>query len=193
MLSRALADVGNRFYVHVGWLALSGRCSDLVEPLRAAFAGWFAPERVRVFQLPGHVVELDLANFWRMQTPELLREDFVADVSSDIAHFSTLFEGLGNEVVASIDWLNATVPTAAALYDLISMLRSDLDFADPKRKLSPYSISKARRPAFGYLQIIAPGGSQHTAYKYLPIDAGKRAWPIFAHYSYIQYYYCIKS
>ena len=53
---------------HEIWLALSGRFPDSIEPLRAAFADLVPPERIRVFELPGPVAELDLANAWRFST-----------------------------------------------------------------------------------------------------------------------------
>jgi glycosyltransferase involved in cell wall biosynthesis len=119
---------------HEVWLALSGRYPDSIEPLRTAFADLVPPERIRVFELPGPVAELDPANTWRMQAAELLREKFLKDLDPDIVHVSTLFEGLGNEVVASIGRLDATVPTAATLYDLIPLLCSDSYLAEPARK-----------------------------------------------------------
>jgi glycosyltransferase involved in cell wall biosynthesis len=119
---------------HDIWLALSGRFPDSIEPLRAAFADLISPDRIRVFELPGPVAELDLANAWRMQAAELLREHFLASLSPDVVHVSTLFEGLGNEVVASVGRLDATMPTAVTLYDLIPMLRPESYLTDPLRK-----------------------------------------------------------
>ena len=60
-----------------------------------------------------------------MQAAELLREKFLADLRPDIVHVSTLFEGIHNEVVASVGRLNTTPPTAVTLYDLMPMLRPE--------------------------------------------------------------------
>ena len=59
-----------------------------------------------------------LANSWRMQASELLREKFLADLRPDVVHVSTTLEGWGNETVVSVRRLHSTVPTAATLYDL---------------------------------------------------------------------------
>ena len=93
--------------------------------MRARFANLVPAERIRVFELPGPVAEVDLANTWRMQAAELLREKFLADLRPDIVHLSTTLEGWGNEVVVSVGRLNSEVPTAATLYDLIPLLRPE--------------------------------------------------------------------
>ncbi len=110
---------------HEVWLALNGRYVDSIEPLRARFANLVPAEHIRVFELPGPVAEADLANTWRMQAAELLREKFLADLRPDVVHLSTTLEGAGNETVVSVGRLNPTVLTAATLYDLIPLLRPE--------------------------------------------------------------------
>ena len=167
---------------HEVWLALSGRFPDSVEPLRVAFADLIPPEHIRVFELPGPVAEIDLANAWRMQMAELLREKFLADLSPDIVHVSTLFEGLGNEVVASVGRLDAPVPTAVTLYDLIPLLRPEsyLDGPDGKATLpAPRTIAEACRPAARHFRVLAPRGSRGVAIspeRIVNIGAGVQPW-----------------
>ena len=93
-------------------------------------------ERIRVFELPGPVAEADLANTWRMQAAELLREKFLADLRPDVVHLSTMLEGWGNEVVVSVGRLSSRIPTAATLYDLIPLLRAETYLYDPVAKRS---------------------------------------------------------
>jgi glycosyltransferase involved in cell wall biosynthesis len=116
---------------HDVWLVLNGRFPDSIETLRVEFAHLIPPERIRTFDLPGPVAEDDPANSWRRQTAELLREKFLADLCPDIVHVSTLFEGHGNEVVTSVGRLDATLPTAFTLYDLIPLLRPETYLRDP--------------------------------------------------------------
>ena len=132
-LAEAIAREAGR---HEVWVALNGGVPDSIEPLRATLTGLISPERIRAFELPMPVAELDLANSWRMQAAELLREKFLADLQPDIVHVSTLFEGAGNEVVASVGRLNTKVPTAVTLYDLIPMLRPSSYLANPLLKRS---------------------------------------------------------
>ena len=110
---------------HEIFLALSGRFPESVDSLRARFANLLPAERIRVFELPGPVAEADLANTWRMQAAELLREKFLADLRPDVLHLSTVLEGAGNETVVSVGRLGSTVSTVATLYDLIPLLRPE--------------------------------------------------------------------
>jgi len=106
-------------------LALSGRFPESIEPLRAAFAGLIPSEHIRVFELPGPVAEADLANTWRTQAAELVREKFLADLRPDIVHAFTMFDGIGNEVVVSAGRLSNAFPTSATIHDVIPLLRPE--------------------------------------------------------------------
>ena len=135
--SLALAEaIAREAGQHEIWLTLSGRFPESIDPLRARFANLVPAERIRVFELPGPVAEVDLANAWRMQAAELLREKFLADLRPDIVHISTLFEGLHNEVVASVGTLDRAIPTAVTLYDLIPMLHPETYLSNPLAKRS---------------------------------------------------------
>src|SRR5271166_4948665 len=116
---------------HEVWLALNGQFPNSVEPLRAAFTNLVPPERIRIFEIPMPIAEIDTANAWRRQAAELLREKFVADLCPDVVHVSTLFEGLSDEVVASVGRLDKTVPTAVTLYDLIPLLHCERYLPEP--------------------------------------------------------------
>jgi glycosyltransferase involved in cell wall biosynthesis len=132
-LAQAIAHAAGE---HEVWLALNGSFPDSVEPIQAAFADLVPREHVRVFKLPGAIDEADLRNTWRMQAAELLREKFLADLRPDIVHLSTLFEGCGNEVASSIGRLDAAVPTALTLYDLIPIVRAETYLTHPAVKRS---------------------------------------------------------
>jgi glycosyltransferase involved in cell wall biosynthesis len=169
-LAQAIAREAGK---HEIWLALSGRYPDSIESLRTAFADLIPPERVRVFELPGLVSELDLANSWRMQAAELLRENFLAALSPDIVHVSTLFEGLGNEVVASIGRLSTRVPTAVTLYDLIPILHSDGEFGEANRKR--HSFRRAQSLKRADLLLAISESSRREAVNTLYISPGRIA------------------
>src|SRR6516164_1495873 len=126
-LARAIAQEANQ---HEVWLALNGRYRESVETLREHFANLIPREQIRTFELPGPVAELDPRNSWRTQAAELLREKFLSDLHPDIVHISTMFEGLHNEVVASVGRLSRNVSTAVTLYDLIPMLHPEKFLAD---------------------------------------------------------------
>jgi glycosyltransferase involved in cell wall biosynthesis len=130
-LARAIAQVATQ---HEVWLVLSGRYPESVVPLSEGFANLIPRKRIRVFELPGPVAELDPRNSWRMQAAQLLREKFLSDLRPDIVHMSTLFEGFHNEVVTSVGRLNKNIPTAVTLYDLIPLLHPERFLTDALTK-----------------------------------------------------------
>ena len=166
--SLALAEaIATRRGQHEVWLALSGRFPDSIEPLRARFVDLVPAEHIRVFELPGPVAEADLANTWRMQAAELLREKFLADLRPDVVHLSTTLEGWGNETVVSVGRLDSTVPTAATLYDLIPLLRPETYLCNPAAKRSylrhVQSLRRDRRSA-RHLRIFAARSNRGAPY-----------------------------
>ena len=115
------------------------------------FANLVPAERIRVFELPGPVAEVNVTNSWRMQAAELLREKFLADLRPDVVHLSTTLEGWGNEVVVSVGRLNSRVPTAATLYDLIPLFSPETYLCNSAAKRSylrhAQSLKRADRSA----------------------------------------------
>jgi len=116
---------------HELWIALSGLFPDTVEPLRAIFDGLVPQERVVVWTAPGAVAHLDPPNRWRIMTGELVREAFLAQLRPDVIHISSLFEGLGDDTLTSINSLANVSPTAVTLYDLIPLIHPDAHLKEP--------------------------------------------------------------
>jgi glycosyltransferase involved in cell wall biosynthesis len=119
---------------HEVWLALSGLYPETAASLRDEFADLIPRERIRTFELPGPVAELDPQNSWRMQSAELVREKFLSDLRPDVVHVSSMFEGFHNEVVTSVGRLQSDMPTAVTLYDLIPLLHPETFLADAAMK-----------------------------------------------------------
>jgi glycosyltransferase involved in cell wall biosynthesis len=100
-------------------LALSGLFPDTVEPIRSAFHGVLPQENICVWHAPNRVASSDNTNQWRRNCAELIRQAFLASLSPDVVYVASLFEGYGDDAVASIGASPASVPTAVTLFDLI--------------------------------------------------------------------------
>lgn len=164
-LAQAMAELAHE---HEVWVVLNGRFVDTIEPLRASFQRVVPQHRVRVFDVPGPVSEISVANHVRARVAERLREAFLADLQPDVVHVSSLFEGLGDDAVSSVGLIEAGLPTAVTLYDLIPLLRPDQYLTRPeirhwylrkaqslKRAELLLAISESsRREAIDYLQIL---------------------------------------
>lgn len=118
-LAQAMVKTGSK---HEFWLALNGHYLDTIEPIRAAFDGLIEQDHISVFEVTAPVADIDLANMWRRQASERMREAFIADLQPDFVHVSSLFEGLVEDAVTSIGHLDQATPHAITLYDLIPLL-----------------------------------------------------------------------
>lgn len=103
-------------------LALSGLFPDTIEPIRAAFDGLLPQENIRVWHAPGPVCGYKFGNEVRYEIAELIREAFLLSLQPDVIHVSSLFEGYGDDAVASIGRFDRRTPVSVAFYDLIPLL-----------------------------------------------------------------------
>src|SRR5262245_1144769 len=106
-------------------LALSGLFPDSIEPIRAAFDGLLPQENIRVWNAPGPVQESEPRNKSRREAAEQIREAFLASLSADVIHISSLFEGYCDDAVTSIGRFDETALVSVTLYDLIPLLNPD--------------------------------------------------------------------
>ncbi len=129
-LSLAKGIVRNRGE-HEIILALNGLFPDTIETIRAAFEGLLPQENIRVWEGPGPVLEMHQENTWRRAASERIRESFLASLMPDFILLTTLFEGFGDDFVASVGTLDHCTPTAVILYDLIPLMNREVYLADP--------------------------------------------------------------
>lgn len=150
-------------------IVLNNRFPDTIEPIRQAFSGLVRQENMVTFDVPGPLVKHDPASAWRCQAAERIREIFLAGLSPDIVHVSSLFEGSGDDAVPEIRHFDHRFETAVTLYDLIPLVYKETYLTEPisrgiyYRKLQEMknaelllSISDhSRREAIAMLQLTA--------------------------------------
>jgi glycosyltransferase involved in cell wall biosynthesis len=107
---------------HEIWLALNAAFPQSILDLRHAFAGLIPTQRIRIFSTPLHTAEVDPANAWRARAAEKIREDFLQSINPDVIHVPSLFEGYGDDAVASVGAFTSGNKTAVTLHDLIPLL-----------------------------------------------------------------------
>lgn len=117
-LSLAKAIVCNRGE-HEVFIALNGIFPDAIVTIRSAFDSILPQENILVWYAPSSVSYSSPENVWLRQAAELIRENFLANLRPDIVLLSSLFEGLGEDVVTSINIHSSAISTAVILYDLI--------------------------------------------------------------------------
>lgn len=102
-------------------VALNGMLVDAIEPIRAAFEGLHPQTQIRVWHAAGPVADVRPDTTAARLAAEHVREAFLASLSPDIVHVSSVFEGFGDDAVTSIGGLVPDLPTAVTLYDLIPL------------------------------------------------------------------------
>ena len=110
---------------HEIWIVLNGALEESVIQLRADLAGLMPQERIRVFETPGRIAEMDERAGPRCRAAEMLREQFIALLAPDIVLVTSLFEGFLDDAVGSVGTFIDGARTAVILYDLIPLLNPD--------------------------------------------------------------------
>jgi glycosyltransferase involved in cell wall biosynthesis len=114
-------------------IVLNGLFPDTIGPIRAAFRGLLPTHKVLVWNAPGPVADMVSANDRRRAQAQDIRSIFLASLKPDLVLITSLFEGLSDDAVVSVD-RSLGIPTAVVLYDLIPLLYRDIYLADPNVK-----------------------------------------------------------
>jgi glycosyltransferase involved in cell wall biosynthesis len=131
---------------HEIWLVLNGALHEPIAAIRAEFDGLVPQERIRVFEVPGHVAEMDVRNAWRCRAAEMLREQFIAALDPDVVLVTSLFEGYVDDAVGAVGTFVDGVRTAVILYDLIPLLNPGIYLGSPlQHKCYMRKIDSLRR------------------------------------------------
>ncbi|KVD55723.1 glycosyl transferase family 1 [Burkholderia ubonensis] len=103
-------------------LALNGAFEESAWILREQFEAMLSPRDIHVWHAAGPAAYVDKANLWRRQSGELTYEAFLTSLRPDFIYIASYFEGFGDDSITSIHALQANVPVAVTLYDLIPYL-----------------------------------------------------------------------
>lgn len=104
---------------HEIFIALNGSFLESIETIRTSFEGLIPQSQIVVWPALAGVDAENPNNEWRRHAAELLRESFLNNLKPDVVLVSSLFEGLGEDVVTSIGCMPVSYKTAVILYDLI--------------------------------------------------------------------------
>ena len=144
-LSLALAIARNANH-HDIWLVLNAGFPESINSIRYAFKSLLDPQRIRVFQVPTHLAEVDTANVWRTRAAEKIREYFIEQLNPDVLYITSLFEGYTDDSVTSIDKLYKNTFTVVSFYDLIPLLnQSNYLVNEVQRKIYFRKVESLKR------------------------------------------------
>ncbi|MDP9583493.1 UNVERIFIED_ORG: glycosyltransferase involved in cell wall biosynthesis [Burkholderia contaminans] len=100
-------------------IALNGAFAESARILREQFEAFISPRNMHVWHAAGPAAYVDKSNLWRRQSGELTYEAFLLSLRPDFIYIASYFEGFGDDSITSIHALQADVPVAVTLYDLI--------------------------------------------------------------------------
>lgn len=151
-------------------VALSGHYPDAIAEVRAAFDTLLPQQRIHVYDLPAPLAEYDKRNAWRVRAAEQMREHYLASLAPDVLHVASLFEGLGENAVASVAHGDGRFDTAVTLYDLIPLLRKDVYLAEEHVSAWYYRKLQSLKNAELLLAISGHSRLEAMAALQLPAD-----------------------
>jgi glycosyltransferase involved in cell wall biosynthesis len=103
-------------------ITLSDSFPEAIEVIRGEFKGLLPQDKIRVWNGLKEVASLTDANNWRRHSMQKMREAFFASLHPDITLVCSLFEGLTDDAVTSIETFPKSQCTAVILYDLIPFI-----------------------------------------------------------------------
>jgi glycosyltransferase involved in cell wall biosynthesis len=115
------------------WLILNNNFPDTFDTIKKHFGGLVPQSRFLTFNAL-YPVSNNSENAWRIQTSQLLREDFLANLQPDIIYITSLIEGFVDDAVTSVGLWRTSGRTAVTLYDLIPLLNRDTYLIDQQTR-----------------------------------------------------------
>lgn len=111
---------------HEIFVLINGLVPHTIEEVRAALSNSIPDENIVVWTAPGPIDAANPHNDVRREAAELMRESALAALSPDYILVSSLFEGYGDNIAATVGSLYSAIPTATVLYDLIPLIHSHI-------------------------------------------------------------------
>lgn len=109
-------------------LLLNGMLSETIEPLRLEFDGLLPQANIRIWHSPASIEHFDQPSHNRRTVAEIMREHYIRSLQPDVILVSSLFEGLGDDAVVTVNKFVIEAPVACIFYDLTPLILPDEHF-----------------------------------------------------------------
>jgi glycosyltransferase involved in cell wall biosynthesis/ADP-heptose:LPS heptosyltransferase len=124
-LVRAMIQEGKE---HEFYLVLNGAFADTIEPIRAAFDGLLPQANIRVWYSPEAIEDFHDHSSNLREVAQIMREYFIRSLEPDVLFLTSIFEGLGEPAVMTVNEYVKDLPTAAIFYDFTPLIIPDEHF-----------------------------------------------------------------
>ncbi len=167
-LAQAIAKNAGK---HDIWLALNSCFPDTIESLRFSFKDLIPEQQIKIFHTNRPSAEYYLENIRNSNISKKLRSSFIHNLSPDIIHISSLFEGLIDNAVSSISFTDHFPLTSVTLYDLIPLIFSK-DYLQ-NSNISQYYYKKLQDLKKANLLLAISSSAKQEAIDLLSIDSDR--------------------
>lgn len=163
--TQALVRQAGKHDIHV---LMNAALPYYVDEIRQGFIDSLPAEHLHAFSIPTPVKGLEQDNDWRMKVAEMLREYAVMQLQADIFQVSSLFEGMGDDIVTSADHPVLAARTAMTLHDLIPLVSPGEYWSEPTRRAWYFRKLQALKNAG--LHLAVSEFSKQEAIEHLALD-----------------------
>lgn len=153
---------------HEIFIALNGAFPESIKAIRQSFKGLIPQSHIVVWPSLDDVHAENPANDWRRYSAELLRESFLSNLKPDVVLISSLFEGLGEDIVTSVGCMPVRYKTAVILYDLIPFISRRPYLTNPK--VETWYLDKVAHLRRSDLLLSISASSRQEAIDHLAFD-----------------------
>lgn len=110
---------------HQVFVLLNELFEDTIDPIINELSNVLPQENIIKFSVPSNLQESKEENEWRVKAAELIRERFINELNADAVIICSLFEGVQDSTVSSVNIIPSTIITAVMLHDLIPLMDPD--------------------------------------------------------------------
>ena len=116
------------------WVLLNNQLPETISEIRQELSSSIPQNKIVTFESISRTNELTCTSLFRTRSAELCRENFISCMKPDFVFVTSLFEGLGDEVVTSVGNYTHDHNTAVTLYDLIPLVQKQKYLTDSVRE-----------------------------------------------------------
>lgn len=116
------------------WVLLNNQLPESIVSIRNELSNSLPQNKIVVFESIGRTNELTSPSLFRTRSAELCRANFISGLRPDFVFVTSLFEGLDDEVVTTVDQYTSAHNTAVTLYDLIPLVQKQKYLTDDIRE-----------------------------------------------------------
>lgn len=153
---------------HKIWIALNGRLPGTIRQVRAAFDGLVRQDCILVAYLPPRPPSRHPSDAWWSPASKGIWETFLSKAKPDMLHVASVFEGLADSAITSINVPFSGCGSAATLYDLIPYLRQDDYLSDTQTR--DWYLSKVKTVSQSDLLLAISEHTRREAIQHLGVQ-----------------------